>query len=248
MVPTTAPIGANRPIPPLLPETVWPCGCPIGSDGPPTPPSRGSTARLYAYCFAQTILKISRKFSKPINTVMHRSRIASPGWLLPWDETHDRVSSPKGYASTGTRGRRTGLSPVAGGRLVLRSVAGPRRARGSRLRLVAARPAAAALSRTWPRGPDGPSSPGSRRCTVSPRLGAHRAAGQSGPRGPAQLEIAPLGPRGACPYLDLEPERTRRVARGSYPPRALARSVLGDFHHTAPPLMRLVVTNPRSEP
>jgi len=39
-----------------------------------------------------------------------------------------------------------------------------------------------------------------------------------------------------------------RVARGGHPPRALSRSGQGDCHHPAPPLMRLVVTNPRSEP
>jgi hypothetical protein len=38
----------------------------------------------------------------------------------------------------------------------------------------------------------------------------------------------------------------RRVARGSHPPRALARSGRGDFHHPAPPLMRLVIMSPRS--
>ncbi len=38
-----------------------------------------------------------------------------------------------------------------------------------------------------------------------------------------------------------------RVAPASYPAEALARSGLGDCHHPAPPLMRLVVMDPRFE-
>ncbi len=37
-----------------------------------------------------------------------------------------------------------------------------------------------------------------------------------------------------------------RVAPGDHSPEALSRSGLGDFHHPAPPLMRLVAKSPRS--
>jgi len=39
-----------------------------------------------------------------------------------------------------------------------------------------------------------------------------------------------------------------RVAPAPCRAEALSRSGLGDFHHPAPPLMRLVATCPRSEP
>jgi len=82
------------------------------------------------------------------------------------------------------------------------------------------------------------------------------ARNRPGIQRPAVIRPSPrvsgLPDSGFLPYIshscgcDLVKAKGRcRVARSGRPLLALARSVLGDFHHTAPPSVRLVARRPR---
>jgi len=81
---------------------------------------------------------------------------------------------------------------------------------------------------------------GAEQLDVRPRDRIHSSGGSRPPG-----EAARTGPNRPNRY-PLPGVIRCRVAPGDRSPRALSRSGLGDFHHPALPLMRLVATTPRS--